>query len=567
MAERDFISIVLAGAAGQGIQTVEKIVTGLVKKQGFSVFSIKEYMSRVRGGVNSTQIIVSSQNLGGFRKRTDLAVLFTPESYEHLQDRMDETTIVAADEKVAGDLPEHVVSLPMTEIAKSAGSRLYQNSVAVGLIAGVLGFKKEFVSQHIQQIFASKSEEIQNQNAAAAREGVDLAQKLNAPDTFQNLAPASKEFPLMMAGHDALGLGAIAGGCRFICSYPMSPGTGLLTTLAKYSHEFNIAVEQAEDEIAAVNMAAGAWYAGARTVVTTSGGGFALMTEGVSLAGIMELPLVINVSMRPGPATGLPTRTEQGDLNLALYAGHGEFPRIVYAPRDVAQGFDLAKEAMENADAWQVPVLLLTDQYFMDSIETLDAHLDTSGYTKNHIVETDKDYQRYTITDDGLSPRGIPGFGEGIVCCDSDEHTQEGYITEDMNTRIAMVEKRARKEDLYKDRLIAPELIQSTTGKKLIVSWGTNYHCIKQALAEYGGDDIDFLHFSCVYPLPSNLLSLLEGYEYTALIENNSTGQFARLIRGETGFAFDKNILQYNGMPFAVEDVVQKLENLTEEKK
>ncbi|ERP30958.1 2-oxoacid:acceptor oxidoreductase subunit alpha [Chitinivibrio alkaliphilus] len=565
MTKRNYLSIVLVGSAGQGIQTVEKGLATLLKKAGYAVFTNKEYMSRVRGGVNSTQLIVSSTNRRCFHDTTDVAVLFTPDGYEHIAHRLQDSTVVLADASLHEQLPESVTSVPFLDYAKEAGSKLYQNSVAIGLIAGLLSLKKEALEAQVTAAFAAKGESVQKGNREAAQRGYEEAQGISLPEPFPRITPGPYGKSLFIGGSEALGLGAIAGGCSFICSYPMSPGTGLLTTLAKYSHTFNIAVEQVEDEIAAVNMAAGAWYAGARTVVTTSGGGFALMTEGISLAGIMELPLVVNISMRPGPATGLPTRTEQGDLNLAVYAGHGEFPRIVYAPRDTQQGFDLAKRAMEDADACQVPVILLTDQYFMDGMETLDQDLDTHGYDTQHIVETDPSYKRYALGNSVVSPRGIPGYGTGIVCCDSDEHTEEGYITESMSVRCSMMDKRMAKHALCQKRIPAPELLKSTARKKLLVSWGTNYHVVRHALEEYDGDDIDFLHFSCVYPLPENLSELLSGYDVTAVLENNYTAQFARLIRGETGHSFDTEILQYDGQPFSVEHVTAALKNLGKE--
>ena len=230
---------------------------------------------------------------------------------------------------------------------------------------------------------------------------------------------------LLLSGSDAISLGALAGGCDYVCGYPMSPSTSVLEKMAAYAKKFDIIVEQVEDEIGVVNMALGAWYAGARALVTTSGGGFALMCEGISLGGMIESPLVLHLAQRPGPATGLPTRTEQGDLDMVLYAGHGDFPRIILAPGTLADGFTLTQKAFNLSAKYQVPVFILTDQFFVDSRYNTPVFDTGDLKVEKHIVKTDKDYKRFSLTKNGISPRGIPGYGSGNVCADSDEHDEE----------------------------------------------------------------------------------------------------------------------------------------------
>ena len=344
----------------------------------------------------------------------------------------------------------------------------------------------------------------------------------------------------------------------------MSPSTWVLTFLSQHSNDFNIIAEQAEDEISAINMALGAWYAGGRAMVTTSGGGFALMIEGVSLAGMIESPVVIHLAQRPGPATGLPTRTEQADLEHALYSGHGEFPRIIFAPGTIQDGFYLTQKAFNLADKYQIPVFILTDQYFVDSYYN-QSPIDLSDIkNENYIVKTKKDYKRYELTENGISSRGIPGFGEGLVCVDSDEHDEEGHITENLELRTKMVDKRIKKLDEIKNEVISPELIGNKDYRMLIIGWGSTYHVINEALEKIGRNDISFLHFKQVYPLHHDTFSYLKKAENTIIVENNATSQFGKLIKLHTGFEIHQSILQYNGLPFSVEELGKQIKSFLE---
>jgi 2-oxoglutarate ferredoxin oxidoreductase subunit alpha len=306
----------------------------------------------------------------------------------------------------------------------------------------------------------------------------------------------------------------------------------------------------------------GAWYAGARGMTSTSGGGFALMEEGLSLAGILESPAVINLAQRPGPATGLPTRTEQGDLLFALYAGHGEFPRIILAPGTMHDAFYLSQKAFNLADKYQVPVIILTDQYLLDSYHNMPLPDLSDIKIDKHIIQTDSDYMRYEITGNGVSPRGIPGFGDGIVCVDSDEHDESGHITEDFHMRVKMVDKRFRKLDGITEESIPPKLIGPQNYRTLVIGWGSTYSMIKEAMENLGRDDTAFLHFAQVYPLNPDTMYYLGKAEKLVIVENNATSQFGSLIQLHTGFEIDQRILKYNGLPFSVEEIEEKLRTI-----
>ena len=346
--DKQLISLVICGEARQGIQTVEMLLTRIFKLGGLNVFATKEYMSRVRGGSNSTQIIISSKKVLAPLNRIDILIPLDQSALSHLKERMSKDTVILGEkEKVYSE--QEILDVPFTKVAKEIGNPIFANIVAVGLIAAIFRINRQIPLEYTRKHFLTKGEKIIQGNMTAIKRGYELASDLikkgrlaqlpiPVPDPQQNI----KE-EIILNGAEAVSLGAISGGCHFISAYPMSPSTGVLTFLSQHAEEFNIIAEQAEDEISAMNMALGAWYAGARGMVTTSGGGFALMQEGVSLAGMLELPVVIHLAQRPGPATGLPTRTEQGDLELALYSGHGEFPRIIYAPGGIQDLFHLKK--------------------------------------------------------------------------------------------------------------------------------------------------------------------------------------------------------------------------------
>ena len=297
-------------------------------------------------------------------------------------------------------------------------------------------------------------------------------------------------------------------------------------------------------------------------MVTTSGGGFALMQEGVSLAGMLELPVVIHLAQRPGPATGLPTRTEQGDLELALYSGHGEFPRIIYAPGGIQDLFYLTQRAFNLADKYQIPVVILTDEYLMDSYyNTVEFDLRKIKIEK-YINKTKKNYKRYQLTENGISERGIPGWGEGLVLVDSDEHDEYGRITEDLSLRTKMVDKRLKKLKEIKKEEISPELVGNQEYEILVVGWGSTYHIIKEALEILKKDKVSFLHFKQVYPLPSETEDYLKKAKKIIMVENNATSQFSKLLKLYTGIEVEHKILKYNGLPFYVDELIVQLEKI-----
>ncbi|MBD3191201.1 MAG: 2-oxoacid:acceptor oxidoreductase subunit alpha [Candidatus Heimdallarchaeota archaeon] len=565
-------SIVLCGAAGLGIQTVEDLLITVLKKSGYHLFATKEYMSRVRGGLNSTEIRVSQKPVKAFVDRVDLFFVFSPGAVARHKNRLSpETIIVGEAENISLDLDKEdfsFVEIPLTEEAKKIGNKVYTNSIAAGVIAGLLDVDLAFLDDYFQERFSSKGEEVVSNNKKAARVGYDYAEDLEDSGRFVIDIPQNSQLKdqIVLSGTEAVSIGAIAGGCNFVCAYPMSPSTGVLTFLAQHKEEFDIIVEQAEDEIAAINAIVGAWYVGGRGLVTTAGDGFSLMTEGISLAGVTEMPVVAHVGQRPGPAVGLPTRTCQEDLNLVLYSGQGEFPRIIFTPGTIEDAFYLTQKAFNLADKFQVPVFILTDHYLLNSFYTMDAPSIEGLKIKHYITETAEDYKRYAFTDDGISPRGIPG-GKGLIGVDSHEHDQEGHITEDLESvRKKMVEKRFKKLALLKEETILPQLLGNKDYETLVIAWGSNYHLVKEAIDQLARDDLAFLHFNQVHPLAEETKKYLEQAKRLIVVENNYTSQFGELLRMTFGIDLDHRIRKYIGLPFSVEELTTKLAKILEEK-
>ena len=560
------VSIVICGEAGQGIQTVESILIQAIKFGGYHVCSSKEYMSRVRGGENSTEIRVSSKRICAYVNRIDILIAISKGAIDHLKDRISNNTIIIGDEETLKYIEkDDVIKIPFLKIARDIGGPIYANVIAAGAISKILNIDKEIFNQCLTGMFERKGEKILKGDLKAGEEGYKIGENIINSSKIKieiNKDTQIKD-ELLLEGTELMGMGCIAGGCRFMASYPMTPASALQVFIAKYSEDFNIIFEQSEDEISAINMGLGAQYAGARALVATSGSGFALMEEGVGLSRINETPIVIYLGQRPGPAVGLPTRTSQEDLDLALY-GHGETPKIIFAPGKLEDAFYLTQRAFNIADKYQIPVFILSDQYFADiyyNIPSIDLE---NIEIENHIIKTNENYKRYELTDNGISPRGIPGFGNGVVVADPHEHDEYGHISEDQNIRSKMVEKRLKKLEGIKTDAIPPELIGSSDYKILIICWGSTYGIIKEALDNLNRDDVALLYFKQVYPLHEITKKYLDKADKTIIFENNAESQFANLIKLQTDYKIDKKILKYNGRPFSVEEVTDSLNNFME---
>lgn len=554
------VSILIGGKAGQGIASVESLLTKAFKRAGFFTFSSKEFMSRIRGGSNTVLIIASSTPVNSPVYKSDIFIALDKNAFAHAKDRLrDDSMLIGKGEYFDANL--HIYDCDIDKLATELGNPIVSNSIAAGLIFSLVGCDASALEQIVKERYNG---DILDTNLRAIEVGKNIFHENSEcryclqKDSGEN---PTKDF-LFLSGTEAIGFGAIAGGCDLISSYPMSPSTGVLTFLAQSGSKFGICVEQAEDEIAAFQMGLGVWYGGGRAMTTTSGGGFALMSEGMSLSGMTETPMVVCIGQRPGPATGLPTRTEQGDLELALYAGHGEFPRVLLAPGDIKECFELARDAFNLADKYQIPVIILADQYLLDSYFTVPKFQPDSQKISKSVIETDENYLRYRLTQDGISPRGIPGFGNGFVLVDSDEHTEEGLITESMSVRIAQHEKRLRKLDLIKNDAVRPECTEYSS--IAIVGWGSTKHVIREAMSQIADDRAFCVHFAWIYPLSAEQLSILKDAKRIIVVENNATGQFAKLLKLH-GIDVDLSILKYDGLAFFADELREKLSNALKE--
>ena len=579
-------SIKIGGEAGQGIQTIGDTLAKVFSRTGYHVFTHQDYESRIRGGHNFFQIRFSDNPVTASRDRIDILVALDKESIQLHEKELSEGGHIIYDSTSMGHNPpipplEKVMTrrggegglfldVPFVNLAvEHGGNKIMANTVAVGAVLGMLGMKLDILTKIIEDTFEKKGAEIIKGNINAAKVGYDFAREKCLRCNFI-VKEAQGKTLMLINGIESIGVGAISSGCRFYSAYPMTPSTGIMNYLAGKEKEYGIIVEQAEDEIAAINMALGASFAGVRAMTGTSGGGFALMVEGLSLAAMTETPIVIALGQRPGPATGLPTRTEQGDLQFALYTAHGEFPRVIFAPGTPEQAFYLANKAFDIAEKYQIPVIILFDQYLADSQWTFESFdLSRIKYVdyrlRGDAFKNLSEYKRHAFTETGVSPLGIPGDSKHLVVTDSDEHDDEGHIIEDSETRIKMVQKRLfKKLPLIKQEIEPPALYGNNQPEMLLLGWGSTYGVMKEAVDELSKTkSIALLHFSEIYPFPLSekfdYLTLLNNTKLTICIENNATGQFARLMRAETGYEFKYKINRYDGRPFTVESLIEQI--------
>jgi len=560
-------TIKIGGEAGQGIQTVGGTLGRAFSRSGYHVFTHQDYESRVRGGHNFFQIRFSESSVLASAEKVDILVAFdkatldlhSGELSENGQIVYDSTAISGFDQQIKGG----ILDVPFTSLAVShGGNKIMANTVAVGAILGMLRIDLGILEGILGDTFRRKGEDVVTANINAARAGHEFAVKNCRTCRF---VPADvTKARMLLTSIEAIGLGAISSGCKFYAAYPMTPSTGIMNYLADKGKDYGIVVEQAEDEIAAINMALGASFAGVRAMTGTAGGGFALMVEGLSLAAMTETPIVIALGQRPAPATGLPTRTEQGDLMFAVHAAHGEFPRVVFAPGTPDQAFYLTNKAFDLSEKYQIPVFILFDQYLADAEFTyegfdLNCFKHSDYRLRGDALRSLKEYKRHAFTESGVSPLAVPGDSRHLVVTDSDEHDEEGHIIEDSATRIRMVQKRLlRKLPDIRDEMGLPLFIGHPEPDIIVAGWGSSYGVIKEAVTLLSKDrKIAMLHFSEIYPFPdkgrSDYLNMLTGVKKAICVEQNATGQFARLMKAETGYEFPAVIHKYDGRPFTVE--------------
>ena len=563
------LNVMIAGEAGQGVQSVGFMLAKAFVRGGFQVFADQDYESRVRGGHNFFRLRVSENEVGAISEAVDILLALNQESIElHRRDLLPGGVILFNKEKaeaLSGD--GALFGVPLERLAEEkGGNRLMANTVALGVALGLVGYDPEILASVLREHFGTGESGEGNVRAAAA--GYEYARENFKAAFKQSLNPLSDTRRMLINGNEAIALGAIAAGCTFMAAYPMTPTTSIMEYLASKADDLGMVVVQPEDEISAINMIIGAAFAGARAMTATSGGGFCLMVEGLGLAGMTETPIVVVLGQRAGPAIGLPTRTEQGDLYFAIHASHGEFPRAVLAPATVEDAFWLTIKAFNLAEKYQLPVILLTDQHLASSYSTVD-RFDISKVsidrglllTKEGIARTGE-YKRHQITPSGISPRALPLEGGALVITDSDEHDEEGHLIEDAETRTKMMLKRLRKLDGLKGEIGRPRIYGPEKAQNTLIGWGSTYEALKEAVEMLQGQglDVNLLHLNELWPFPAEAVSaLLDNARRSFVVESNATGQLARLIREETGTKVTGSILKFDGRPFTPALIISEL--------
>jgi len=558
-ASGEVLNIMIGGEAGQGLVTIGQILAKSLVRSGYHIVVTQEYMSRIRGGHNTFSIRVSENHIVAPQESIDLLVCLTPETISLHKEMVEEKGIIVSDADwgIEGD---NVHGLPFKELVE----KKYQNTVALGAASALLGLDPEVVKDTMCDMLGAKHEEDAEPNRDAVAKGFEWAIALHSSVTSLKTVQSPHK-RMFMNGNEAIALGALSAGVKFLSFYPMTPATSIALNIITRANAAGVVAEQAEDEIAAINMALGASFAGAPALVPTSGGGFALMTEGVSLAGMTETPVVIAIAQRPGPATGLPTQTEQGDLEFALFGGHGEFPRAIFSPGCVEECYYLTRKAFEIAERYQTPVIILTDQFLADSYRAIEK-FPPESCVPVCVRETadigNASYKRFALTESGVSPLLLPGESEHLVRSDSDEHTEEGMITEDHQLRVQMVKKRLKKMEGIKSDIVPP-LISGGEGNDIfLVAWGSTKGSVCEAAAALrkNGTSVGVVHFPQVWPLvPDTFLPFFQDAKEVVSVEGNATGQFASLIRRETGFHIKKRILRYDGLPITPESILREM--------
>ena len=571
------MTIRIGGAAGDGVESTGAGFCKAIARGGLHVFGLPDYYSRIRGGHNFYSVRISEEPLYSHEESVHVLLALTAETIPRHRDQIVEGGAIVYDASLdvpAEDLNSdeiQFIGVPLSDIAQdAAGTTLARNTVALGFAAGLTGYDLAPLKSVIQENFSRKGQKVVDGNLAAVEAGNAKGREHAAGFPFRLRRIPGAPSRMVLNGTDAFSMGALAGGCRFVSGYPMTPGSLALHWMAARSQRYGIVIKHTEDEIAAITMAIGAAHMGARALVPTSGGGFSLMVEGLGLAGITETPLVIYNAQRPGPATGLPTRQAQADLLFMLHASQGEFPRFLLALGTHEQAFVTGWRAFNLADRYQTPVLVLGDHYLAVAVRTLDT--DAFDFGAVHInrgpllSDADLDalespYLRYEVTDSGVSPRALPGHPKAVFVASGNEHDERGVISEEPDVRTAQEGKRLRKMVGMAREMSGPLLYGPPEADTTYVCWGTTYGPLGEAvdrLNASGHNRANLLHFADLWPFPTDAATeAFASAHRLVAVENNATAQLASLIRACTGRAMDEQMLRYDGRPFTPEYVLR----------
>lgn len=568
----------IGGEAGDGILNAGLMLFAKsCLRGGLYVFATAEYPSLIRGGHNNLDVRVEDKEIFSHVKQVDMLVALNKETVDKHSHKLVAGSGIIYDgdelklDKNQFDVDAKLYPIPLIKFANECGGKIMRNTVALGATIALLDFDLGLMNSVITDHFgAKKGSSVAEQNIKAAKLGYDYV-KNNFQDDFGfELKKTENRRRLFISGNEAVSIAAVKAGCKFFAAYPMTPASSILQSMASFEKSYNIVVKHTEDEIAAINMAIGASFAGARAMTATSGGGFALMTEGLGLAAQTETPLVIVEAQRPGPATGMATHSGQGDMRFVLHASTDEFPRIVMAPGDVEECFHLTIDAFNLADKYQMPVIILTDKYLGESYKTVDSFDSKIIVDRGEIINDDDllkgGYKRYKITESGISPRSIPGQRNGMFVASSYEHDEEGYESEEEEVRIAMHNKRYRKFKNAAQEILGNGVKIHGNGAAdfAIISWGSPKGPILEAMKvlEKEGINVNYIQLLLLSPFPVTQIKNLMKKFRTIIVENNKTSQLSGLIKEHTGLDTNYKILKYDGRPFSPEDIYSGVKNI-----
>jgi len=588
--DRSDIQIKIGGQAGFGIKAGGQTLARCFARGGLHTFDLTEYPSLIRGGHNVYQVRVSPEPVYSHVLAVDVLVALNNETVErHVGELVDGGALIYDPKSVSIEGlvdPQHVcaVAVPFDDIVDEAGGkRIMRNVAALGAVLGLVGYPLEYLTDALKTQFARKAPEIAEQNIAVATKGYEYSS--HAECVFPvKLAPVpDAPAQILVDGNEAVGLGALAAGIGMYCAYPMTPASSLLSFMAAHDQEYGVVVKHTEDEIAAMNMVVGAAFGGARAMCATAGGGFSLMVEAFGLAGVSESAVVVGGFTGPGPATGLPTWTGQSDLRFVLHAAQGEFPRVVLAPGDRTDAFDLTWKAFNLADQLQTPVVILGDSYLSDNRESLPPYdvskvsidrgkLVTEGDVKDHpeALSDEGLYLRYKVTKDGVSTRALPGVTGALQVVNSYEHDEYGYGAqgEEAAIRVAQNEKRLKKLRLAETLVPPPAFygVPPAEADVSVVVFGTTKGPVRTAMEWLAreGRPVALMQVVTLWPFPSDAVrAFLDASKRTMIIEGNATGQLEGLIRQECLRSFDWRMHRYDGRPFSPEQVYETVKEVS----
>ncbi len=573
-------AVSIGGAAGQGVATPGNIFARIFARRGLHLLAYNAYQSIIRGGHTFLTIRTGPERITSFGDHIDLMIPLNQDTMDrHLHLLQAGAAVVYNGDSIKpGAAPEGVrlCPLPVNELSHNARNKVEQNTLAVAAGLSMMGIGFQPLEEVLMQQFKKKGDAVVNENVESARNAYHYSTAHFEP--FPRPLPLTEKRKAVLTGNMALAMGGAAAGVKFYCAYPMSPSTGVLHWMAAHARQAGIMVRQVEDEIGVVNMAIGAAHAGVRAMCATSGGGFALMTEGLGLAAMIETPVVVIDVQRAGPSTGVPTKTEQGDLWQMLGAGHGDYPRLIAAPTDVLDCFKIIPEMFNLVDKFQCPGIVLGDLLLSEghtSVEPEELDFDVEIDRGELITSANgngengaNDYKRYLFTESGISPRAIPGVRHHTHTVASDEHMEDGVLISDEFTnpvkRRQMMEKRQRKVAGIEAAVKPPELIGAPDADVTLIGWGSTNGVIQEAieLLNEGGISANQLQIRWMVPLHGErIVEILRGCRHTIIIENNYSGQFARYLRSETSFVPNGHIRKYDGEPFMPHHIVEAVKD------